>query len=312
MIGRGSLLTFLEAPVAVGDPDGNAVYANPAFERRFPVGDRPLLGTPLASLFEGGAREALLNAVAECCERGESLRFRVRERGVGYSALASPIAEQGQRFGVILMLVQETLTEERLLAYQREIQEPLAELLATLEEIFEQTGGRRSAHLRDRVEQALRAVDHLRKWTEALNDDVAGESQRGQDGFFDVVRAIRNAAAGLPGGEEASPVELLLPAELPRVLGNGARFETALASLLRDRIERSPASGISLSAKLVGRGGRASMLVSVTEAPGGETEQSPAASDVVLDMLTATGATIRTTCEPGLGRTTSIRLPLGD
>ena len=30
-----SLLTFLEAPVVVGDPEGRAIYVNPCFERRF-------------------------------------------------------------------------------------------------------------------------------------------------------------------------------------------------------------------------------------------------------------------------------------
>jgi hypothetical protein len=303
-----SLLEFLDAPVVVGDPDGNAVYANPAFVARFQLGSRPLLGTSRASRFEGGAREALLHSVAECCEKGQGLRFRVRERGVGFTALASPIADQGQRFGVILMLVEETIAEERLLSYQREIQEPIEELSAVLEEVFEETGGRRDGNIRDRVERALRALDHLRKWTEALHHDAAGEAKRGQDGAFDALRTIRNAAAGLARGDGSSPVELLLPAELPRVRGSGARFEAALASLLRDRVEHS-GSELTLAAKLVGRGERAGVVISVTESA--EPEESPTAPpDVVLDVLTATGATIRTTCEAGLGRTTSIRLPL--
>ncbi len=36
MIGaEQSLLSFMDAPVVVGDPDGAAVYVNPAFEARF-------------------------------------------------------------------------------------------------------------------------------------------------------------------------------------------------------------------------------------------------------------------------------------
>ena len=32
-----SLLSFLDAPVIVGDPEGRAVYVNPAFQSRFGI-----------------------------------------------------------------------------------------------------------------------------------------------------------------------------------------------------------------------------------------------------------------------------------
>ena len=35
-------------------------------------------GTSFAELFEGGGREAFLGAVAEVCETGETVRFRLR------------------------------------------------------------------------------------------------------------------------------------------------------------------------------------------------------------------------------------------
>ena len=44
-----SLLDFIDAPVVVGDPDGRAVYVNPAFQQKFDVvvtGDGPV--PPLA------------------------------------------------------------------------------------------------------------------------------------------------------------------------------------------------------------------------------------------------------------------------
>ena len=85
-----SLLSFLDAPVIVGDPDGRVVYANPAFESRFGITAEAARGRSLAELFEGGGREAVLHAVAEVYEYGESFRFRVRERGVGFASSLPP------------------------------------------------------------------------------------------------------------------------------------------------------------------------------------------------------------------------------
>ena len=56
MNGAESLLSYLDAPIVVGDPEGRAVYVNPAFEQRFPRAGAQALGLPLAELFDGGAR----------------------------------------------------------------------------------------------------------------------------------------------------------------------------------------------------------------------------------------------------------------
>ena len=54
-IGSVSLLTFLDAPVVVGDPDGRTAYVNPAFAARFRGPGDDATGQPLSALFEGGA-----------------------------------------------------------------------------------------------------------------------------------------------------------------------------------------------------------------------------------------------------------------
>ena len=102
-----SLLSFLDAPVVVGDPDGRAAYVNPAFETRFSASAEAVTGEPLASLFEGGVREAVLRAVAKVCEKGTSVRLRVRHAGVGYSGVASPIVAEDARVGVVILLKEE-------------------------------------------------------------------------------------------------------------------------------------------------------------------------------------------------------------
>ena len=74
-----SLISFLDSPFLVGDPNGCIVYVNPAFERCFAAGDNQLLGREMATLFAGGGREAVLAAVAEVCENGSTARFRMRD-----------------------------------------------------------------------------------------------------------------------------------------------------------------------------------------------------------------------------------------
>ena len=69
--GNLSLLSFLDAPVLVGDPDGRAAYVNPAFESRFGVSAEGVSGQALAVLFDGGLREGMLRAVAEACRSEE-------------------------------------------------------------------------------------------------------------------------------------------------------------------------------------------------------------------------------------------------
>ena len=93
-------MDFMDAPIVVGDPEGRAVYVNPpssaaSRSRRSAVAT----GVPLANLFEGGAREAVLAAVAGVCS-GEPHR---RDSGCARAgrasiALASPVdVEEGTR-----------------------------------------------------------------------------------------------------------------------------------------------------------------------------------------------------------------------
>ena len=96
-----SLLNFLDAPVVVGDPEGRVIFVNPAFEECFAFGAQAS-GMPFAELFQGGGREAFLMAVAQVCETGETVRFRLREDGRGYIGVASPIEAADDRLRVQL------------------------------------------------------------------------------------------------------------------------------------------------------------------------------------------------------------------
>ena len=170
MNGNRSLMDFVDTPVLVGDPDGRAVYVNPAFGREFTT-DVASSGGNLANLFEGGAREAVLGAVAKVCSGGERARFKIREGDKGFTALASPVEVEEGRVGVIILLTEEPM-EERLLAFRRDIQEPLDELSSCLMAISTETGERRDEKWRLLVAEGMRSLDRMRKWAEGLSADL--------------------------------------------------------------------------------------------------------------------------------------------
>src|SRR5437867_4309271 len=96
--GTRSLLDFLQTPVMVGDPDGRVVYVNPAFETDFLVPLEEVAGQPVANLFAGGGREAVLRAVARVCNSPaaiDSERFSLLVEDRGYKAIASAVEAEG-------------------------------------------------------------------------------------------------------------------------------------------------------------------------------------------------------------------------
>jgi PAS domain S-box-containing protein len=172
--GSVSLLDFLEAPVVVGDPDGRVVYVNSAFESCSGISAAAAKGQPLASLFEGGGREAVLRAVARVCERGEAARFRLRFYEVGYVALASPIKSNEDSVGVVILLTAELESDPRMLALHRGIHEPLDEITRCLAELSEATGGLRAPRYRRALDDGARAVAELRKHVEEIQNILEG------------------------------------------------------------------------------------------------------------------------------------------
>jgi PAS domain-containing protein len=169
--GSRSLVDFVDAPVLVGDPEGRAVYANPAFEREFKASQASIAGASLASLFEGGAREAVLAAVAGICSGTPRERFRLREGGKGFDALASPVEVESGRVGVMILLFEES-GDENLRSFRREIHEPLDELTECLAAFSSETGDRRDERYRILIAEGLRAIERMRKWADAVSEEL--------------------------------------------------------------------------------------------------------------------------------------------
>jgi PAS domain S-box-containing protein len=173
--GSVSLLDFLDAPVVVGDPDGRVVYVNPAFESCSGISAAAAKGQPLAGLFEGGGREAVLRAVAGVCEVGESVRFRLRVNEIGYAALASPIKSNENSVGVVVLLTEELENDPRVLALHREIHEPVDEIARCLAELSEATGGLRASRYRGALDDGVRALSAVRKHVEEIQNILDGK-----------------------------------------------------------------------------------------------------------------------------------------
>ena len=317
-----SLISFLDAPFLVGDPNGCIVYVNPAFERRFGTGDDELLGREMATLFAGGGREAVLAAVAEVCANGSTVRFRMREEGKGYVGVCSPIevpgAARGDRVGVVILLCDEPDVDARLLAVQHEIQEPLDEALACLDQLIEQTGGRRNEAFRASVERGLGAVARARKWTDELTAALKGRPGTvSADATLDPVRVLRQAVArvGSQFADAGIGLNRLVPAQLPTARGDEDLLETALVRLLRLRMAKAePDSALTLAARPMGRDALRAILITVVDQPRRSSdgkddtdEREPRSLCEAVELL---GGIVYSVNIPGAGRATAVRLPL--
>jgi PAS domain-containing protein len=316
-----SLMDFLGAPIVVGDPEGCVIYLNPAFERAFSKPAAQALGVPLAMLFEGGGREAVLGAVAEVCTRGETVHFKLKEGDAAYLGLASPIEADRDRVGVVILLTDEPAVDERLLAFQAEVSEPLEEVQQALDELLEQTGGRRSERHRGVLERGMGALERARKWNDELHRTLCGRGRSiGVESSLDPVRVVREVVGRLSAELDGSAltVRLLAPTRLRAARGDAAMLETALTRLIRHRVaEQQEGNLITLSARESGAGDEVVLVFSVVDRPrvsrvdrdgaesDGESESEPRA---VRATVSALGGRIQTWRDQAVGRVTSIGL----
>ncbi len=314
MNGAESLLSYLDAPIVVGDPDGRAVYVNPAFEERFPRAGKSALGLPLAELFDGGAREAVLRGVVSACESRETARFRLRAGDVGYSAVASPISSAGQAVGVVILFKEELGEAERLLQIHREMQGALDEVAGTLDNLLEQTGGRRNPQHRTLVEDGIRAIARVRKWSEEMQAALAGRpagTHAERVATSEVLARTVERAERRAGGDGIA-VNLLVPGTLPDLVCDEARLSSVLQRMLDARLAAAPAAErITLGARVVGSGAERAILISFSELRRGGFEGPFSDSPVVDEGLGQIGATKQAVSVGRIGRATVLRVPVG-
>jgi hypothetical protein len=312
-----TLLSFLDAPVVVGDPDGCAVYANPAFEARFVRAVGRVPGIPLAELFEGGAREAVLGAVMSACRGGESVRFRLREGAVGFSAVASPIEAQGEQVGVVVLLKEEVEGVERILALQRQMEQPLDELAHALEQLFEQL---REARPRALVDDALRSLGRVRKAADEVHGVLTGAPGAGRGAETRPTRALRRfdpgallhrVAGRMARAFEAGQTQLEVVAKsaLPPLACDEHRLESLLQRLLEARLaQQLPPERVLLGARVTGTGAGSTLLISLCELGRASYAGRFVDAPVEREEAAALAAELHGAVHPQLGRVTLLRL----
>ena len=305
-----SLLSFLEAPIVVGDPDGRAAYVNPAFAGRFAVCADEVIGQPLASLFEGGVREMVLHAVADVCASGTSQRFRVRHAGAGYAGLASPIVAEDARVGVVILFNESAPDDEQAHRLQRKVHAAAEALEGAVEEITARTADSADAKLRDLLEEGGRVAGELRCCTADLGDVLSGRRPAARrDERFDPARVASDLAARLAEEFAAAGVgiDVRMPAQLPTVDGDASAFREALEGLLRTRLAGlESGTSLALAGRTIERDGATWVVLALKEPPpSGAADEPP---QRVIDRLSMRGGDVRVSAHPESGRTTAIRL----
>lgn len=313
MKGAESLLSYLDAPIVVGDPEGRAVYVNPAFEQRFPRSGKSALGLPLAELFDGGAREAVLRGVVAACEQRETARFRLRAGDVGFSAVASPIETAGEAVGVVILFKEEIGEAERLLQIQRDMQSTLDELGGTLDELLEQTGGRRNPQHRTLVEDGVRAVMRMRKWSEEMQAAIAGQPARQRKERIATADLLKRLAerAARHADSVGTTVTLLAPGTLPELVADEGRLSGVLQRMVAARLDGETAPTILvIGARRSGKANERALIVSLTELRAGGYAAPFADGGVVDEALATLGAKRHALASEKIGRTTVVRIPL--
>lgn len=311
-----SLLSFLDAPVVVGDPDGRAAYVNPAFETSFSVSAEHVTGQPLATLFEGGVREAVLSSVAEVCTSGRSGRFRVKHGGLGYAGLASPIVAADARVGVLILFSESAPDDERVHRLQRKLAGPIEELARVFEELASAPCVAGDEKAESLVAAGARCVDLLTGCADDLSATLSGRRPQQtaplKEGC-DPAAMATGVAGGLMEAFSAADValEVRVPGELPRVRGTDAGLRRGLEALLRKRLGVAvPGSKIALAGRTVERDAHAWVVLAILDVrPGGGAVDDDDGLPPELDeALRGAGADARVTTDPTSGRTTAIRL----
>ncbi|MBY0402030.1 PAS domain-containing protein [Myxococcota bacterium] len=304
-----SLLGHLDTPILVGDPEGHVVYANPSFRRRFCVGDADPTGQSLANVFGGGSREVVLKVTADVLTRGQAARLQIREGGIGYTGLASPIEAEDDRVGVVMVMLEEQSNEDHLAGLADEIAEPIGDAQRAFARLLEAPSTPAGDEQRVALERGLHAVETAQKWLRELQLAIRGG--KSQQGRFDVAASVLRTAERLRSeSDHELALEVLMPPNLPRAMGSGVAFERALLQLARQRLAESLAGRpITLLARALGGDGGRGLVVSVVDVPDTErrgTQGQPPES--LVQLVQSMGGEVACVEDSLLGRVTALRL----
>ncbi len=311
------LLDCVDAPVIVVDPAGAVQHVSPGYERVFGVAGQAVKGASIAGLFDAGARERVLQALASVLGEGDAARFAIRVGDTGWAALLSPIGPPGGRSGAVLLLTEEPIEVPRIAALHRATLEPLEALQQTLEALLEQTGGRRAKRFSDLTEAGIRETARLRRTLDELGTALGGRGRTRAAGSFDVVDLLRHVLGMLARDAEVFGIDVqqaLPPGELP-VAGESEPIEDTLVHWLRARLACTPVlASLLVTAKRTELAGIPTGVVTIAESPIDPGSSAGAGVDTELERVNAAvhriGGQLQTSLASGGQRLTTLRFPL--
>jgi hypothetical protein len=262
-------------------------------------------------VFGGGAREVVLSVTATVLERGEAARLQIREAGIGYTGLASPIEAEDNRVGVIMVLLAEESREDHLSILLDEISGPLSASLKGFEALTQPVLARVNEAQRGKFEEAIRHLEEAQKGLRELHLVIRGGKPK--QGRFDLSGSIMRVVerVGRSHGGDVD-VRVLMPPNLPRVVGTGAAFERLMGSLLRQRIDEArEGQPLTLLARSMGGEDARDVLVSLVDVPDANRRRGTGLPPESLHQgIVAMGGETICVEDSMLGRVTSMRLSI--
>lgn len=308
-----SLLGFVKTPILVGDPDGFVVYANKAFQSAFCGYEEDPAGEPLANVFGGGAREVVLSATADVLERGQTARLQLREGGMGFVGLASPIDAADDRVGVIMVLLEEHSNEGQLAALADEVADPITEATSHFRRLSATLRDAMSTEQQALFDNAMASLDDAQTALRELNLVIhGGKPKQGHFEVSDVVTRVAKRIQGEVG--DSLDIQVLMGPNLPAVVGTASAFERFLAQLIRQRIDTAQeGQPFTLMARALGAKAGEGVLVSLVDVPdGGRRESTGLPPEALSQGIAAMGGETICVEDSRMGRVTSMRLALAD
>lgn len=308
-----SLLGHVKTPVLVGDPDGFVVYANQAFRLAFCRLEEDPVGEPLANVFGGGAREVILSATASVLERGQTARVQLREAGLGFRGVASPIEAEDDRVGVIMVLLEEQSSESQLAALVDGVSDPMTDAVYRFRQLGSQIRNQLSADQQSLFDNGLSSIDDAQAALRELNLVLHGGQPKKSD--FNVSELLVRVAERIRDEFGASvDLQLLMSPDLPPVAGTAVDFERFIAQLIEQRLETAQeGQPMTLMARLLRTSGNPGVLVSLVDVPdGGRRESTGLPPEALSQGVAAMGGDTICVEDSRMGRVTSMRLALAD
>lgn len=308
-----SLLGFVKTPILVGDPDGFVVYSNQAFRMAFCTFEEDPVGEPLANVFGGGAREVVLSATAQVLERGQTARLQLREGGLGFTGLASPIEAQDDRVGVIMVLLEEHSNEDQLAALADEVADPITDGISHFKKIGAVGSTNFSPDQQTLFDNGLASLEEARGALRELNLVIhGGKPKQGRFNVSEVMHRVADRVRGEMGSE--FDLQLLISPNLPDVSGTATAFERFISQLIRQRFESSQeGQPCTFMARALGDQGSGGVLISVVDVPdGGLRESTGMPPEALSQGIAAMGGETICVEDSRMGRVTSMRLGVAE